>query len=390
MAENNDGQDKSEEPTAKRLADARKKGEVARSKELTTTVMLICGAVSILIFGHWTVEAMFDIARGSFSLDREQVFNSSLGLNAFMESIAIALSSLTPFLLVMLASAIVGSLAMSGWNFSTQALVPKPSKMNPLKGVKKMVGTQALMELGKSIVKFAVIMGLGVVLLWWFMDEVLVLAREPLEQAIEHGSLMVVWVFLLVSLTMILIAVVDVPFQAWNHRKQLKMTKQEVKQENKDTEGSPELKSRIRQTQMEVMIRRMMQAVPEADVVITNPTHFSVAIKYDQDKMRAPIVVAKGADFVAFEIRRIAQENNVPILSAPPLARAIYHTTELDQEIPEGLYLAVAQVLAFVFHLRQKPGKSGSSEINMPNVEVPDDMHYDADGNVVKPKGVGD
>lgn len=388
MAESSDGQDKSEEPTAKRLADARQKGEVARSKELTTTVMLLSAAAGLFIFGAWVVEAMMNIARNSFSLDREQVFNTSLGLNSFMESLGHALTALAPFLIVMIVSAIVGSIAMSGWNFSTKALAPKPSKMNPLKGIKRMGGPQALMELGKAIAKFAVIMGLGVTLLWWFMDEVLALAREPLRQAIAHGSMMVIWVFLLVSLAMIIISIADVPFQAWNHRKQLKMTKQEVKQENKDVEGSPELKARIRQAQMEVMVRRMMQAVPDADVVITNPTHFSVAIKYDQDNMRAPIVVAKGADLVAFEIRRVAQEHNVPILSAPPLARAIYHTTELDQEIPEGLYLAVAQVLAFVFHLRKKPERNtSSSEINMPDVEVPDDMHFDADGNTIGPKG---
>jgi flagellar biosynthetic protein FlhB len=184
-----------------------------------------------------------------------------------------------------------------------------------------------------------------------------------------------------VSASLILIAAVDVPFQLWNHKRQLKMTKQEVKQEGKDTDGSPELKARIRRTQMDMAMRRMMEAVPEADVVITNPSHFSVAIKYDQTNMRAPIVVAKGADLVAFEIRKVAEGNAVPVMSSPALARAIYFTTELDNEVPEGLYLAVARVLAYVYHLRQQFGGAYQrTDLEMDDLPIPEDMQFDAKG----------
>jgi len=203
---------------------------------------------------------------------------------------------------------------------------------------------------------------------------------EPVDEAIAHAGSLIVWTFLAVSLSTILIAAVDVPFQLWNHKRQLKMTKQEVKQENKETHGSPEVKGRIRRMQMDLAMKRMMAAVPKADVVITNPTHFAVAVKYDQKKMRAPVVVAKGADLVAAEIRRIAQESNVPVLSAPPLARAIYHTTEIDGEIPEGLYLAVARVLAYIFHLRRTASRVNSGDLEMTDLQIPEDMQYDEAG----------
>ncbi|MFC1750702.1 flagellar biosynthesis protein FlhB [Pseudomonadota bacterium] len=375
------GQERTEEPTAKRLSDARKKGQVARSKELTTTAMLVGSAFGLIVFGSMIVEGLLAVMYHNFSMPRDKMFDTVYMVILFQESLLESLLALGPFFVVMTISAIIGTIAMSGWNFSIEAIAPKLSKLSPLSGLKRIFGPQGLMELAKALAKFFVITTVGITVLWGVSDTVLGLGHESVEQAIAHAGTLVLWAFLAVSLSTILIAVIDVPFQMWNHKRQLKMTRQEVKQENKETDGSPEVKQRIRQAQYDLAMRRMMEAIPEADVVITNPTHFSVAVKYDQENMRAPIVVAKGADYVAFEIRRIAVENNVPILSSPPLARSIYHTTEVDDEIPEGLYIAVARVLAYIFHLRKTTsGVYDTGDLEMDDLPIPDEMRYGADG----------
>lgn len=380
MAEDT-GQERSEEPTAKRLDDARKKGQMARSRELGTTAMLLGSAAGFFVFGSMVVEALLAVMYNSFTVSREQIFDTVYMVFMFNDSLAQALMSLSPFMAVMALSAIAGSIVLSGWNFSIESLAPKLSKLNPLTGAKRIFGPQGLMELGKALAKLLVIGGVGMMVLWGISDTVMSLGNEAVKQAIAHSGSLILWAFLAVSFSTILIAIIDVPFQMWNHKRQLKMTRQEVKQENKETDGSPELKARVRQAQFDMATRRMMEAVPEADVIITNPTHFSVAVKYDQDNMRAPVVVAKGADYVAFEIRRVALENNVPILSSPPLARSIYHTTEIDQEIPEGLYVAVARVLAYIFHLKNTAaGTYANEDLEMDDLPIPDDMRYGPDG----------
>lgn len=379
MAES-DGEDRSEDPSDKKLREAREKGQVARSRELTTSVMLLGSSVGLLLFGTMIVESLMTVMRTSFSTSRAQLFDPVHMTLAFEDAVSYSLMMLVPFLILMVISAVVGSIAISGWNFSLQAAAPKFSKLNPLSGMKRIFGPQGLMELSKALAKFFVIGSAGIFVLYSITDQVLGLGMEPVTQAISHAGSLLTWTFLAVSMSTLLIAAIDVPFQLWNHKRQLKMTKQEVKQENKDIHGNPELKGHIRRTQMEMSMRRMMEAVPKADVIITNPTHFSVAVKYDPDNMRAPVVVAKGADYVAFEIRRIARENNVPILSAPPLARAIYHTTEIDSEIPEGLYLAVARVLAYIFHLRRTASGVNPDDLEMTDLTIPEEMQYGPDG----------
>ncbi len=379
MAES-DSEDRSEDPSEKKLREASEKGQVARSRELTTSVMLLGSAVGLLLFGTMIVESMMTIMRTSFSTSRAQLFDTAHMMIAFEDAVSYSLMMLAPFSILMVISAVVGSIAVSGWNFSLEAMSPKFSKLNPLSGMKRIFGPQGLMELFKALAKFFVICSAGVFVLYSITDQVLGLGMEPVMQAIAHSGSLLTWTFLAVSLSTLLIAAIDVPFQLWNHKRQLKMTKEEVKQENKDIHGNPELKGHIRRTQMEMSMRRMMEAVPTADVIITNPTHFSVAVKYDPDNMRAPVVVAKGADYVAFEIRRIARENNVPILSAPPLARAIYHTTEIDSEIPEGLYLAVARVLAYIFHLRRTASSVNPDDLEMTDLTIPEEMQYGPDG----------
>ena len=246
--------------------------------------------------------------------------------------------------------------------------------MNPLAGLKRMFSLKALVELLKALAKFLVVLGTSLLVLHLRTDDFLSIGQEPLEQAIVHCAWALASALLILSSSLILIALVDVPFQLWDNKQKLMMTKQEVRDEFKDSEGKPEVKGKIRQLQREMAERRMMEKVPQADVVITNPTHFAVALKYDPLNGGAPIMLAKGADFIAQKIREVANENNIVVLESPPLARAVYYSTELDQEIPSGLYLAVAQVLAYVFQLRQYRAGQGKRPGPMPEPPIPDDL----------------
>jgi flagellar biosynthetic protein FlhB len=228
----------------------------------------------------------------------------------------------------------------------------KASRVNPISGFKRMFGTKGLMELVKALLKLVCVSSIAVIFLWANKYEFLGLSALPLGAALHQGAWLIGMCFLVVSSSLILIVAIDVPFQLWDHSKNLKMTLQEVRDEMKDTEGKPEVKSKVRQMQQEMAQRRMMDAVPDADVIITNPTHYAIALKYHHESMTAPIVVAMGKDLIAFRIREIAQENEVEIFQAPPLARALYAQSELKKEIPGELFFAVAQVLAFVFQLR--------------------------------------
>jgi flagellar biosynthetic protein FlhB len=249
--------------------------------------------------------------------------------------------------------------------------------MNPGSGLKRMFSTQALAELLKALAKFTVILLVALAVLSADQDDLLAMANEPLEAAIIHSAEVVGWSMLWMSCGLILIAAVDVPFQLWDHKQKLMMTKQEVRDEYKDSEGKPEVKSRIRQMQREMAERRMMAAIPTADVVITNPTHFAVALKYDPAKGTAPVLLAKGGDFMALKIREIAQQHKVMVLESPGLARAVYFSTELDQEIPAGLYLAVAQVLAYVYQLKQFRSGKGKRPGPLPDLPIPPDLRRD-------------
>jgi len=278
----------------------------------------------------------------------------------------------------LLAASIIGPIALGGWLFSAQAMQPKFSRMNPLAGLKRMFSMHALAELLKALAKFVVLLAVALLVLKADQDDLLALGHEALEPALQHSALIVAKSAIWLACGLILIAVVDVPFQLWDNRQKLMMTKQEVRDEYKDSEGKPEVKSRIRQLQREMAQRRMMEAVPQADVVITNPTHFAVALKYDPAKGSAPVLLAKGGDFLALKIREIAQENKVMVLESPALARAVYFSTEMDQEIPAGLYLAVAQVLAYVYQIKQyQAGKGKRPAPLSDNLPIPPDLRRD-------------
>ncbi|UVL57864.1 flagellar biosynthesis protein FlhB [Pseudomonas sp. B21-035] len=378
MAESESGQDKTEDPTDKRKKDAREKGEIARSKELNTVAVTLAGAGALLAFGGGLAQTLIELMRINFSLSREVLIDErSMGI-FLMASGKMALLATQPVLLVLLIAAIIGPVSLGGFLFSSSSLAPKFSRMNPLSGIKRMFSVNALSELLKALAKFFMILIVALTVLSADRDDLLAIANEPLEQAIIHSVQVVGWSALWMAAGLLIIAAVDVPIQLWQAHKKLLMTKQEVRDEYKDSEGKPEVKQRIRQLQREASQRRMMAAIPEADVIITNPTHYAVALKYDPEKGAAPLLLAKGADFIALKIREIANEHKIQVLESPALARSIYYSTELEEEIPAGLYLAVAQVLAYVYQIRQYRAGKGKPPEPLKDLPIPPDLRRDS------------
>ncbi|NNB60703.1 flagellar biosynthesis protein FlhB [Pseudomonas fragi] len=377
MAESESGADKTEDPTEKRKKDSREKGEIARSKELNTLAIMLAGSAGLLIFGGALAQDMMELMRYNFSLSRDVLLNPD-SMGAFLlHSGKIALIALQPVLLTLLIAALVGPISLGGWLFATGSLAPKFSRMNPAAGIKRMFSAKALVELLKALAKFFIILIVALLVLKSDIDDLLRIAHEPLELAVIHSLQVVAWSALWMACGLILIAAVDVPVQLWESHQKLLMTKQEVRDEHKDQEGRPEVKQRIRQVQREMSQRRMMAAIPDADVIITNPTHYAVALKYDPETGGAPMLLAKGSDFLALKIREIGAKHNILLLESPALARSIYHSTELEQEIPAGLYLAVAQVLAYVYQIRQHQAGKGKRPDPLKDVPIPPDLRRD-------------
>jgi flagellar biosynthesis protein FlhB len=371
--ENEDGQEKTEDATPKRLEEAREKGQVPRSKELTSMAMLLMAALSMALLGRHMVEQLGQIMHQGLVIERDKAFDHFAVIELFGTALGQAMLLLLPFLLVMLVTAFAAPVALGGWSFSTEALAFKPDKLNPLQGMKRIFAVRGVVEMVKSLAKFLLIGAIGAGLLWHYLPELMGLGRESVEAGLAHTGSILSKSFIVLSASLLLIAAIDVPYQLWDHAKNMKMTRQEVRDENKNTEGKPEVKSRIRQMQRDIAQRRMMEAIPKADVVITNPTHYAVALRYNAGKMSAPIVVAKGVELVASQIRTVAVANKVPLYEAPPLARALYYSTEINHEVPAGLYLAVAQILAYVFQL--KASAHGGPVPNRPGpVDVSDEF----------------
>ncbi|KOY01500.1 flagellar biosynthesis protein FlhB [Pseudomonas nunensis] len=379
MAESESGQDKTEDPTDKRKKESRDKGEVARSKELNTLAIMLVGSAALLIFGGALAQDMMELMRINFTLPREVIMDQKSMANYLLHSGQIGLWAIQPIMISLVLAAIIGPISLGGWLFAFGSLAPKFSRMNPLSGLKRMFSTKALVELLKAFAKFIIVLFVALAVLSSDIDDLQRIAHEPLELAIIHSLQVVGWSTLWMACGLIIIAAVDVPVQLWESHKKLLMTKQEVRDEHKDQEGRPEVKQRIRQLQREMSQRRMMAAIPDADVVITNPTHYAVALKYDPEKGGAPMLLAKGSDFLALKIREIAVANEVLLLESPALARSIYYSTELDQEIPGGLYLAVAQVLAYVYQIRQhRAGKGKRPDPLKDDLPIPPDLRRDS------------
>ncbi|MEM6639194.1 MAG: flagellar biosynthesis protein FlhB [Pseudomonadota bacterium] len=347
------GQEKTEQPTPKRLADARRKGQIPRSRELTAAGVTIIAAMALWILGPGITAGLSDVMTETLTPERAVLFDSQRLLPVFAAALKRALVGLAPFLILVAVVAVCAPALLGGWAFSLQALAPKLDKLNPIKGLKRVFGPNGLMELGKALAKFGLVGAVAVAMLRVLSDDLMALSGQPLPTSLAESAHLILLALLVVSAPLLIIAAVDAPFQLFQHNKQLRMTRQEVKDESKETDGNPEVKGRVRALQQEQANRRMMDEVPKADVVITNPTHYAVALRYDPATMSAPRVVAKGTDELAARIRERAGEHGIPMMRAPPLARAIYKTTRLNDDIPVRLYNAVAQVLTWVFQLRR-------------------------------------
>lgn len=351
MAEDSD-LEKTEEASPKRIEKAREEGNVPRSRELATCAVLFSAGLGLLMMGNQLNQSLKDVMTSGLSFERALAFEPSLLLMKVSGIISTLLLAFSPFALILIAVAIASPILIGGWVFSNKAYLPQFSRINPIQGLGNLISKNAAVELIKAMVKAMLVAFVGYMVISNDMEPILSLSLMSVESSISQvGDIMLMGFISIVSV-LVFIAAIDVPYQLYQYANKLKMTKEEVRQESKESEGNPEIKARIRQQQREMAKRRMMSEIPKADVVITNPTHYAVAIKYQNEGMSAPIVIAKGADLVAFKIREIAAENKIITMEAPKLARALYAHTELGQEIPEALYSAVAEVLAYVFQMR--------------------------------------
>ena len=378
-------QDKTEDPTAQKLKKAREDGQVARSTELPAAVIVIGAFLLLLMTGGWLITRLSKVFAQGFVFDRQLIEKPLLLPGHFGEQLLAAFVLVMPIIVFTLVAAIVASGVTGGYLFSLKAVMPKGSKLNPISGFKRIFGTHALVELGKAILKFSLVAGV----LWWSllvnMDALVRIGQMGLEPALDAAGKMIMQSGLWVALSLAVIAMIDVPWQKYSFTKSMRMSKQEVKDEFKQMEGSPEVKAQIRRRQREMANARMMDRVKDADVVITNPEHFAVALEYDPTGDGAPIMVAKGSDHMAALIRAEAKTHGIHLFEAAPLARAIYYTTDLEKQVPEDLYHAVAQVIAYVFSLEAASPMNPARP--KPTVQVPPTMLFNPDGSRLEPAG---
>lgn len=353
-------EDRTEQATPKRLDDARKKGDIPRSRELSMASVLMTGALVLYANGAQLSTSMRDMMVRALTVDRAALDDPAYMTEALGQSLMAALDACTPVFAALIAAAFLGTIAIGGWIFTPAPLAFKFERLDPVAGLGRMFSLNSLVEVLKALAKAGFIVLATVALLMGTMDQLLGLSDQPLVQAMGSSLSLTLLTLAISSGALLLIAGIDAPYQLWAHARKLKMTRKEIEDELKESEGRPEVRNRIRQLQQEVARRRMLESVPQADVVITNPTHFAVALRYDDSRMRAPVVLAKGADETAARIREIATENKVALFESPLLARALYWTTDLGQEIPSQLYLAVAQVLTYVYRLKDVRAHGGA------------------------------
>ena len=376
MAEESD-LEKTEAPTGRRIEQAREEGQVPHSRELGTFLVLIVSAATVWFLGGWFSLRLAEVFRKGLVWDRRLVDEPEAALTRFSSLSWDAVVAFWPLILALVLAALASPFLLNAWNFAPKAFTPDLNRLNPLNGIKRIVSWNGLAEMLKAVAKAGLIGGVAFWVIWREQDQLFQLLSLPLESGLAMAGDMISWSFLLIVGAMFLIVAADVPFQLWQYYDKLKMTKEEVKQEHKEMEGSPEVKGRIRRLQREAAQRRMMSAVPKADVIVTNPTHFAVALAYTAG-MRAPKVVAKGVDAVALRIREIGAEHGVPLLEAPPLARTLYRFAELEDEIPGALYNAVAEVLAYVYQLNRYREVGGSYPVPPRDLPIPQDMMVEA------------
>ncbi|MFA6041068.1 MAG: flagellar biosynthesis protein FlhB [Methylophilus sp.] len=373
MAEDSD-LEKTEDASPKRLEKAREEGDIPRSRELATCAVLFTAGLSLVVMSQHLNQALKTSFAAGLTFDRSMAYDPVKLLLKTAHTILDLLIAFAPFALVLVAVSIAAPVLVGGWVFSNKALVPQFNRLNPMSGIARMFSKNSLVELIKSIIKASLVGTVAYIVISKDLDPIMSLSLMPLEAGISEVGHLMLNGFLVLTSTLLFIAMIDVPYQLYSYAQKHKMTKEEVKKEAKESEGNPEIKAKIRQQQREMARRRMMSNIPDADVVITNPTHYAVAVKYHEEGSRAPIVVAKGADAMALKIREIAAEHNVVTLESPKLARALYAHTELDSEIPEALYAAVAEVLAYVFQLRIYKTQGGYNPEQPTQLEVPDEL----------------
>ena len=375
MAGDNGGGEKTEKPTQKKLQDAAKKGDILQSKELATALVVMAGIGWIAVTGPSIVESLSQMLIEALRFRREDIMDFAPAARGMSLLTGIALP-VGGILLATTLAAIAGPAILGSLGFRPGAFAPKASKLNPAAGLKRIFGMQGLIELMKSIAKVALLGSIGVWLIWDRLTAIIGLGSSGLAPAMSELGNMFIMTCLIMAGGLFLIAGIDVPAQIMQRSKRLGMSKQDIKDEHKESEGSPELKGHIRRRQFEVLSGSTRQAVAEASVIITNPTHFAVALRYKPGQDAAPVVVARGCDAIAAAIRELADENGVTVLQYPDLARAIYFTSRAGQIVNEGLYMAVATILAFVFRVENRM----ASEMDRPFINVPDDLRFDAEG----------
>ena len=373
MAEESD-LEKTEPASSRRLEQAREEGQVPQSRELAAFLVMAAGAMGLWVMSSWFVRRSEDMMRHGLTLERREAFDTNAMGVTLLTLGSDALMMLAPFFLATLAAMLITPFLLGGWVFSPKVLTFNFDRLDPFKGVKRMISWQSIAEMVKGVLK-AFLMG-GIV--WWVVmherDNLFAMLSQPLETALPAFGKIILYSFIAFVAGLAVIALIDVPFQLWRYYAGLRMTREELRQEMKELEGDPHLKARIRSQQREIARKRMMSEVPKADVVVTNPTHFSVALKYDKDKMGAPQVVAKGMNLVAFKIRELATENKVPVIELPPLARALHKHVEIGESVPTALYTAVAEVMAYVYQLNQFIAQGGLPPVVPAAVAVPDGL----------------
>ncbi len=383
MASDDSDAEKTEQPTAKKLQDARDRGQVARSKELGSAAVMIVGSSALLFGGGALARGFGHLLTSGLSFDRGALLDGSTMGRALGVTVVDALVILLPFFAAVMAAAVLAPLGLGGWVFTAEAFAPDLNRLNPVPGLGRIFGLGGLSELVKALLKLAVVGAIAVSIGLWLSRDAIALGAMPVIPGMGRAIHLLTLAMLLMSLGLVVIAAVDAPLQWWLVHRQLKMTRDEIREESKETDGRPEVKARIREMQRKMSTRRMMAAVATADVVVTNPTHYAVALKYDAARMKAPRVIAKGRDLVAVEIRRRADDARVPLFEAPALARVLYGSTEVGREIPAGLYLAVAQVLSYLYQIKTLSAQR-AARLRRPAPEIDAELRAKYDRGVVE------
>lgn len=376
--DNENSQEKTFDATPRRLEQLREQGQVLRSRDLVAALIL---GVTILIFftlGEWMVRGIFAFMQSMLTIEQGALDNFDKNFWFYFSGILKIFLFVSPIFALIFLVALMSPFLLGGFIFSSKAIAFKGNRISPLQGIKRMFSGKSFIELFKAFIKVSFIMSFACVYLWQKRFEIMTLNDQPIELAVVHGLHLVEYTFLILVLALILLAAIDVPIQYFQFHQQHKMSLQEIKDEMKETDGNPQVKQQRRALAQQIIRQKLMTEIPKADVIVTNPEHYAVALKYESGKHRAPIVLAKGKGWIAKQIREIAGDHKIPLYSAPPLARSLYHTTEIGEEIPAGLYMAVALVLTYIYQLKRFHAQEGERPQMVSDLPIPEDLRFDS------------